>query len=172
MLFRRILFPTDYSERSRKALGYAGALARDQGALLVILHAVETLGPENVTYGEMGSQLQPEGYRQRLWADLHRVRPPQPGVQIEYVLSEEDPVAAILATAVQHKCDLIVMGSHGRSGIKHFLLGSVAEKVVRRAPCPVLVIKDPWLSLQPPEDSGTANHPHFLTEEKPGKASP
>jgi nucleotide-binding universal stress UspA family protein len=171
MLFRKILFPTDYSETSRKALAVAAALAHQQRALLLILHVVETLGPENVTYGEAVSQVQPEAYRQRLWNDLRQVQPPLPDVQVEYVLSEEDLEAAILDTAAKHQCDLIVLGSHGRTGIKHFLLRSVVERVIRRALCPVLVIKDSWSPPGTSEGSGTALQPHSLTQGQPEKGS-
>src|SRR5262249_5507019 len=113
MQLRTILHPTDYSELSGAALRYATALAHDHGARLLILHVVATLGPENVTYGEMVSQLQPEGYRQRLLDELHQVRPAAPDVAVEYLLSEEDPVEAITRTAAERNCDLIVLGSHG-----------------------------------------------------------
>src|SRR6516165_9500163 len=112
MLFRAILHPTDFSELSQAALSYAAALAHDHGARLVILHAVETLGPENVTYGEAESRRQPDAYRQRLWDDLHKVKPPRSDVAVEYVLSEEDPARAIIQTAAERGCDLIVLGSH------------------------------------------------------------
>jgi nucleotide-binding universal stress UspA family protein len=143
MLFRTILHPTDFSEASAAALSYAAELARHHGARLLIMHAVETLGPENVTFGEVASRLQPENYRQRLWEDLRRVRPPRADVPVEYVLQEGQPEEAILRSAGEHGCDLIVMGSHGRRGWRRFLIGSVAEYVVRTARCPVLVVKGP-----------------------------
>src|SRR5260370_30666197 len=112
MQVRTILCPTDLVDPSQRALKYAADLAHDYGARLIVLHAVETLGPENVTYGEAVSQPQPDSYRQRLWNDLHQIRAPDPGVTMEYVLSEEDPVVAILQTAAESDCDLIVMGRH------------------------------------------------------------
>jgi nucleotide-binding universal stress UspA family protein len=142
MFFRTILHPTDFSEASAAALVYASELAHRQGGRLLIFHAVETLGPENVTYGEAVSRLQPEGYRHRLWEDLLRVRPPHPDVLVEYVLNQGDPAQAILRAVEEHGGDLIVMGSHGRRGLRRLLMGSVAEQVVRAARCPVLVVKD------------------------------
>jgi nucleotide-binding universal stress UspA family protein len=141
MHFRRILLPTDLSEASQAALVCASSLAHDYRSQLFILHAVETLGPENVTYGEAASRLEPEHYRHRLYDDLRRIKVPDKDVPLEYLIMEGDPARAILDAAAKHKCDLIVMGSHGRSGIKRLLMGSVAEKVVRRATCPVLVVK-------------------------------
>ncbi len=141
MHLKTILYPTDYSDASQAAFDYAVALAHDHGACLLILHAVETLGPENVTYGEAVSQRQPESYRHRLLDDLHHIRSPDPQVPVEYILSEQDPVTAILRTAAERKCDLIVLGSHGRHGLRRVLEGSIAEQVVRWATCPVLVVK-------------------------------
>src|SRR6516165_4115000 len=142
MHFKTILCPTDYSELSQAALDYAAALAHHHGGRLVILHAVETLGPENVTYGEAVSRPQPDAYRQRLGDDLRRIQAPVSNVPVEHVLSDEDPVEAILRTAAERGCDLIVLGSHGRSGLKRLLMGSVADQVVRKASCPVLVVKE------------------------------
>ncbi len=166
MQLRSILHPTDYSELSEAALRYATALAHDHGARLIILHVVHTLGPENVTYGEMVSQRQPEGYRQRLWDELHQVRPPDPDVRAEYLLSEEGPVEAITRTAAERNCDLIVLGSHGRRGLRRLLEGSVAELVVRRAGCPVLVVKSGAPPSPPTECEDTDLHPHLLSESR------
>ena len=156
MNFHRILIPTDFSELSQSALRYGAELAHDYGGQIIVLHAVETLGPENVTYGEAISRLQPDGYRKRLWEDLHRIKSPLADVQVEFILSEEDPAQAIVRTASERQCDLIVVGSHGRSGFKRLLMGSVAEKVVRKAPCPVLVI-----------NPGTISEPPLPQEEAP-----
>src|SRR5713226_7237755 len=99
MQLRTILYPTDFSEPSREAFPYAVKMAHDAGGRLIILHAVETLGPENVTYGEAVSRSQPESYQQRLWEDLHQIQVPDPQISVEYVLSDGDPVTAILRTA-------------------------------------------------------------------------
>ncbi len=143
MQFRTILYPTDFSEPAQEALPYAIRLAQDSGACLIIVHAVETLGPENVTYGEATTLPQPAAYRARLWQDLRQIPIPDPQPRVEYLLREEEPVTAILRTAAERDCDLIVIGSHGRHGLRRFLEGSVAEQVVRGAACPVLVVKVP-----------------------------
>jgi nucleotide-binding universal stress UspA family protein len=163
MKLQTILYPTDFSEPAQRALAFAADLARRYEARLLVLHAVESLGPENVTYGEATTQRQPDSYRQRLWNDLHQVRPADPQVPVEYLLSEDDPAAAILRTAHERGCDLIVLGSHGRSGWRRLLGGSVAEKVVRQAPCPVLVVKA-TAPADEPAATGTALHPHSLRE--------
>ena len=109
-------------------------------ARLIILHVAETLGPENLTYGEAASQPQPERYRERLWDELRALKPSDPGIAVEYVLSDEEPVAAIIRIATERNCDLIVLGSHEHRGIRRFFAEHVAERVVRGAPCAVLVV--------------------------------
>ncbi len=136
-----ILHPTDYSECSAQAFHIAGDLARQHQATLLVLHVAETLGPENVTYGEVGSQVEPAGYRHRLEEDLRRSVPVVAGVTVQYLVTAGDPAEEIERVARVHSCDLIVMGTHGRTGLDRLLTGSVAEQVIRRAPCPVLTTR-------------------------------
>lgn len=164
MRFRRILHPTDYTDVSQPALHYAADLARDSDADLVLLHVVDTLGMENLPYGEIGSPDQPAAYRKKLFDELHRAAPGDPKVHVEYVLSEEDPVTAILRTAADFDCDLIVLGTHGVGGWTRWLVGGIAEEVVRRAACPVLVVKPPASAKPLPAFVATALHPGRLTE--------
>jgi len=141
-----ILHPTDFSESSAAALEIAADLATKYGARLIVLHVVETLGPENVTFGEVATHLEPVSYRQRLQDDLRRVKPAvPPTIQVDYLLGEGvgDPARGIEQAAAEQHCDLIVMGTHGHRGLSRMLLGSIAETVVRRATCPVLTIKAP-----------------------------
>jgi nucleotide-binding universal stress UspA family protein len=107
---------------------------------------VATLGPELVPYGEAVSQLQPEGYQHKLWDDLRRIQSPDPAVPVEHRLAEGDSAEEILRLAQESGCDLIVLGTHGRTGLPRLLMGSVAEQVVRKAPCPVLTVKAPHVS--------------------------
>lgn len=138
-----ILHPTDFSEHSDYAFRLACSLARDHGAHLIVLHAVATLGPELVPYGEAAAQLHPEGYQQKLLDDLRRIQSPDPAVAVEHQLVEGDPAEAIVRAARETGCDMIVLGMHGRTGLERLLMGSVAEQVVRKAPCPVLTVKAP-----------------------------
>jgi nucleotide-binding universal stress UspA family protein len=165
---RKILHPTDYSEVSEPALRIAAGLAHDHGAVLVLLHVVETLGPEKASFGEMTAQAQPEGWRAKLWEELHKVRPADATVRVEYVLSEEDPVTAILRTAEVEDCDLIVLGTHGLTGWRRWVLGSIAEEVVRRANCPVLVVKPKKAAPTLPPVHTDQLHPGYLIEKENG----
>jgi nucleotide-binding universal stress UspA family protein len=138
-----ILHPTDYSESSSYALQIAADLARQLQAKILILHVAETLGPENVTFGEATSQLEPASYRHRLEEDLRQRVPAPSGISVEYILAAGDIIEEIESTAQKRACDLIVMGTHGRTGLSHLVMGSIAERVIRLAPCPVLTTKIP-----------------------------
>lgn len=165
---RSILHPTDYTESSRPALREAVAQAEQHNARLVLLHVVETLGPENLSFGQTTSADQPAAYRRQLFDELSHVLPPDAHVQTDLVLSEEDVVTAILRTQEEFGCDLIVLGTHG---VRRWFTGSIAEEVVRRAPCQVLVVKGPRAARPLPEYDPTTLHPGHLVR-KAGAASP
>jgi universal stress protein A len=121
-----ILHPTDFSPHSEAALLLAGALARDYGARLVLLHVH---APEH-GYGEPYlPPPDPVATRRALTGRLARMLPDDPAVRAEHLLAEGDPVWEILRAAGEVKADLIVMGTHGRSGLGRVVLGSVAEDV-------------------------------------------
>jgi nucleotide-binding universal stress UspA family protein len=92
----------------------------------------------------MVARQQPNGYREQMCDWLHRLQAPRSGVEIDHRLTDGEPHAEILRVAEDDRCDLIVMGTHGRTGLPRLLMGSVAEQVVRRAPCPVLTVKAPF----------------------------
>jgi nucleotide-binding universal stress UspA family protein len=138
-----ILHPTDYSPGSQAALCQAAALACAHGAGLVVLHVVPTLGAGPVSYGEAASRRQPEGYHERLWEEFRsQVRWPAGLGHVELVLREGDPARAITLTAAELGCELIVMAGHDRPGPGGWLFRGVAERVLRRAPCSVLIVKE------------------------------
>jgi nucleotide-binding universal stress UspA family protein len=139
-----ILHPTDFSECSNYALPVAADLATKYESRIIVLHVVETMGPANVTFGEVEKQIEPQGYLDRLQRELHQVRPPvASSVSIDYQLVEGDPASGIERVALEQHCDLIVMGTHGHRGLERLFLGSVAEQVIRRASCPVLTVRCP-----------------------------
>ena len=137
---KTILHPTDFSERSDFAFRLACSLARDYGARLIVLHVAE---PPMAIAGE-GMLIPPpaidlESLRQR----LGQFRPRDSKVFVEHRLVQGAAVPEILQAAGETKCDVIVLGTHGRTGLGRFLIGSVAEQIVRRAPCPVVAVKTP-----------------------------
>jgi nucleotide-binding universal stress UspA family protein len=140
MIANKIIFPTDFSEASHHALQWATSLARDSGAALVIVHVEEP--PMAYGGGEMYYPLD-EPNREHLQQSLSEVQPTDPMVPCIHKLLSGDPAAAIAQVAESEGADLIVMGTHGRTGLTRLLMGSVAEAVVRKAPCPVLTVKQP-----------------------------
>jgi nucleotide-binding universal stress UspA family protein len=138
---RTILHPTDFSDRSQNAFKLACALARDYAACLLVVHVVPT--PLAVYVEGMVAEPLTE-FRDEVHAQLCALRPDDPAVRPEYFTLEGDPTHEILQFAQDHACDLIVLGTHGRTGLGRLLMGSVAEGVVRRAACPVLTVKTPF----------------------------
>jgi nucleotide-binding universal stress UspA family protein len=135
-----ILHPTDFSKQSEFAFELACSLARDYGAELYVVHVVT---PPVVVYGEGVLPVEPESYQAELREKLNRLRSGEPEVRVLHRLVEGQPVDEILRLAKEIGCDLIVMGTHGRTGFGRVLMGSVAEKVVRTAPCPVVTVRQP-----------------------------
>jgi nucleotide-binding universal stress UspA family protein len=139
---RTILYATGLADDSEYAFGLACALARDQQARLVVLHVAEP--PPFIAYREMERQFEKvTGYRRELLGKLEGLRPDDPRIQVEYRLEDGDPATEILQLARVLHCDLIVLGTHGRKRLERLLLGSVAEQVLRKAPCPVLTARVP-----------------------------
>ena len=141
----RILVPTDFSRGSDHALKYADMLRRQTGAKLSVLHVVEDPTLTGIWPDVYVSELPDiraglrEHARTSLAAQLKRLRLDRLTADVALGMTAQ----VIAAMAEQQKCDLIVMGTHGRSGFAHVVLGSVAERVLRMAPCPVLVVREP-----------------------------
>lgn len=127
-----ILHPTDFSEHSKNALHVACALARDYGARLVVLHVA------NVPSVDGYQTEDPAKIRKEAEDQLHQMEVPVDNVRAERKCVLGEDVSEILRVAGEIKADVIVMGTHGRTGVRRFLMGSVAEQVLRQAPCLVL----------------------------------
>jgi nucleotide-binding universal stress UspA family protein len=150
---RTILHPTDFSSRSDYAFQLACALARAQGARVVVLH-VAAPPPPVVTPGGVITDPAYGDYEQGVCQRLCELRAPDPQVGVEHRLAEGEPATEILKVAQEVNAELIVMGTHGRTGLGRLLLGSVAEQVLRKAPCPVLTVKIPVLDQMPTAAAG------------------
>jgi len=139
--FHTILCPTDFSPTAAHAFEYAADLARAYDARLVVLHAFfpAVLGEQTTAYMPDEVRTHRAAARQQ----LDGLRPADPAVRVEWLLREAPDVQAILDAAAELKADLIVMGTHGRTGFRRLVLGSVTEEVLRKAPCPVLTVKGP-----------------------------
>jgi universal stress protein A len=134
-----ILFPTDFSTASDAALAHATALAKASGATLLIAHVEEP--PLAYGGGELYYGL-PEPDSTRILAMLEAVRPADPTVPFVHRLTMGDPAGEIVRLAGDENAEMIVLGTHGRTGLSRVLMGSVAEAVVRHATCPVLVYRE------------------------------
>jgi len=142
---KTILHGTDFSERSGNAFRVACALARDYQARLIVLHV---LPAPVVGYPDGIILTQPEDYRAEARTKLQQLQPTDPSVAVERVLGEGEPATTIVDIAKHKRCDLIVLGTHGWTGLTRLLMGSVAEAVVRRATCPVLTVKTSFVQAE------------------------
>jgi nucleotide-binding universal stress UspA family protein len=140
---QRILVPIDFSECSKKALEYALPLAREQQAALTLLYVVPpaySAGEySGVDFAQLEASLCDGGQRELTKIAVNEVRGE---VSADTLIKVGSPARQIVETARKLPADLIVISTHGRTGLKHVLMGSVAEHVVQRAPCPVLVVRE------------------------------
>ena len=141
---KRILCPIDFSEYSRHAIDHGVALARQYESTITALHVFPTMPVMAYAPGMPGFDpivLTP-GLRDQLLVDLKGFIETEsaPGVPMKPLIREGDPVSEILSQATDMNADLLVLGTHGRSGFERLLLGSVTEKILRKASCPVLTV--------------------------------
>jgi len=148
---KRILCPIDFSDGSRHALQHAVTLAQWYGARITVLHVTELFPMPAVLPGNPSPVIGPYISRDVVTASIKEFTDGLQGrgVPLEISLVEGAVVQSIVATAAELPADLIVLGTHGRSGVEHLLLGSVTEKVLRKADCPVLVVPPAVTSDQP-----------------------
>ena len=145
MTVHHILVPIDFSPYAEQALDYAIALAQKLQARLTLLHVIQ---PPLVAGADMGvwpSSTFLQDLEAAITGDLegYLARVTAVGLTGEMVVIHGVPFQQILDTARARQVDLIILGTHGRTGLAHVLLGSVAEKVARLAPCPVLIARSP-----------------------------
>jgi nucleotide-binding universal stress UspA family protein len=144
----KILVATDFSEPSDAALAYGRELARTFGASLTVLHIVDNIltrayGTDGVVLADPELQREIETSAQRQVDGVLFDEDRKMMGAVGLVITSNSPSAAIVTYAHDASIDLIVMGTHGRGAIAHLLMGSVAERVVRIAPCPVLTVRHP-----------------------------
>jgi universal stress protein A len=144
-MFTRILVPTDFSEPSDAALEYARGLALAFGASLHVLHVIEAACTSGSPEAE-GMVETPPAFAALFDRAKGALGRRVPAVDRERLRATTEilvgaSVKAIVDYATDRRIDLIVMGTHGRSGIAHLLVGSVAEQVIRKAPCPVMAVR-------------------------------
>ena len=143
MQLKKILVPYDFSDHSKEALDWALELADTWQARVELLHVIHILPPVVDIPSDMYADVERDQIadaQQRLEA-LRTEKTSDTPATIDIHVQRGVPFQAICDYAETHQADMIVMGSHGRTGLSHVFLGSVAERVIRHAPCPVLVTK-------------------------------
>lgn len=146
---QNILVPSDFSECSDAAVRYGLELARKFDATVHLLHVVQD--PMTMPWAAEGLAVPMlevvEQWQKEAEERLKALVPPVDRGRVRVSSTVASPYPEILRFAGEQRIDLIVMGTHGRGGVSHLLLGSIAEKVVRRAPCPVLTVRSPQHGL-------------------------
>ena len=144
--FKQIIAPTDFSEHSLRGLDYAVEIAKKFSSQLKIVYVIEPiLQAADVAWGTVDFDKLNKAHQdsaEKQLKELVRERVPE-GLPVETTIMFGKPFVEIVQLARADNADLIVMATHGRGAISHLLLGSTAEKVVRKAPCPVLTVKHP-----------------------------
>jgi nucleotide-binding universal stress UspA family protein len=141
---KRILVPLDFSEPSMRALAYAKTLGEAVGASLELLHVVPNpyVADPSGLYMALPQNLLDDFEREaRARLDETLTSEERKTFKAQSTVRTGDPLVAIVEHARVTPIDLIVMGTHGRTGVSHFFVGSVAERVVRSSPCPVLTVR-------------------------------
>jgi nucleotide-binding universal stress UspA family protein len=143
---KKVLVPTDFSDGARQALRYGMSFAKEYGAELLLLHVVEnlTVGYASdlfpVPMAEVFQEI--SGYAKNELAKLGEEARAR-GLTVQEQVVQGKPSAEIIRFASEHEIDVIVLGTHGKGMLDQALFGSTTERVVRRAPCPVLTVRKP-----------------------------
>lgn len=144
MQIKTILFPTDFSQGARAAMDHAVSLAQDYDAKLILLYVIQDISiaewyiPSSLSVTDLVEDMQKSA-----WKEMDKWGREAAGKvkDTEKQVVRGVPFVEIIRTAKERNADLIVIGTHGRTGIDHMLFGSTAEKVVRKAGCPVLTVR-------------------------------
>lgn len=143
IVLHHILVPIDFSDNSKKALRYALPLAEQFKASITLLYVVEpAVFPSDFGFGQMSFPDVEKEMHDKAEAELRQlVTDLNAKVPITPVIKSGIPFVEVTTFAADEKVDLIILATHGRTGVEHILFGSTAEKIIRKAPCPVLVVR-------------------------------
>lgn len=143
---KKILVPIDFSDYSKSALKYAVNFCKDCNAEMILIYVVEpVIYPPDFSMGQIAIPSVNAEWDERARQELDKLAKEQipTGVTVKSIIKTGKPFIEIIDTAGELDVDLIIIATHGRSGVEHILFGSTAEKVVRKAPCPVLTLREP-----------------------------
>lgn len=153
MQIKTILFPTDFSQGARAAMDHAVSLAEDYNAKLVLVYVIQDISiaewyiPSSISAADLVAEMQTSAEKEmEKWAAEAAAKVKA----VEKLVVRGVPFVEIIRTAKDKNVDMIVIGTHGRTGIDHMLFGSTAEKVVRKAHCPVLTVRLPGKEFKMP----------------------
>jgi len=144
MQIKTVLFPTDFSNGARAAMDHAISLAKDYQAKLILLYVIQDISiaewyiPSSLSVADLAEDMQKSAWNEM---DKWITEVSAKVKDVEKMVVRGVPFVEILQTAKNRNADLIVIGTHGRTGIDHMLFGSTAEKVVRKSSCPVLTVR-------------------------------
>ncbi len=143
---KKILVPIDFSDYSKSSLKYAINYAKHFNASLILVYVIEpVIYPPDFSMGQIAIPTLGLEMDKRAKDELDKLAEKEipSGVSVKKVIKTGKPFVEIIETAAEENVDLIIIATHGHSGVEHILFGSTAEKVVRKAPCPVLTLREP-----------------------------
>lgn len=150
-LIHKVLIPIDFSDYSKNALKYAAQFAQQFKAKMFLVYVVEPMiYPADFSMGQVAIPSTDIDLQKRGDEELNNLAKSliDPSVEVEIIIKTGKPFVEINETAIEKDIDLIIMATHGHTGVEHLLFGSTAEKVVRKAPCPVLTLREPIKGFQ------------------------
>lgn len=143
---KKILVPIDFSDYSKNSLRYAIGFAKHFNSKMYVLYVVEpAVYPADFSLGQVAIPTTDVDMAERADKEMNRLTEEEIGSSVEFekIIKTGKPFMEIIETASEIDSDLIIIATHGHTGVEHLLFGSTAEKVVRKAPCPVLTLRDP-----------------------------
>jgi len=143
---KKILVPIDFSDYSKNSLRYAVNFAKQFNAEIFLIYVVEpVIYPPDFSMGQIAIPSVNAEWDERAKNELENLAKTEipEGVNVKTILKNGKPFLEIIDAASEENIDLIIIATHGHSGVEHILFGSTAEKVVRKAPCPVLTLREP-----------------------------
>lgn len=143
---KKVLVPIDFSDYSKSALKYAISLTKIFNAEIILIYVVEpVIYPPDFSMGQIAIPTVTSEWDERAKEELNKLAKTEftDAANVKTIVKTGKPFVEIIETAREENIDLIIIATHGHSGVEHILFGSTAEKVVRKAPCPVLTLREP-----------------------------
>jgi nucleotide-binding universal stress UspA family protein len=149
-MIKNIMVPIDFSDYSKSALKYAAQFAKQFNSKILLIYVVEPMiYPADFSMGQVAIPSSDIDLTSRAEEELKKLAAEiDNGIQVDTVIKTGKPFVEINETASEKDIDLIIIATHGHTGVEHLLFGSTAEKVVRKAPCPVLTLREPIKGFQ------------------------